>query len=164
LAEPRATETPRGRNAGPSGEAALVRPGRREELRLEARRHGIVLVRPFLEAMLAAALGTILLLLGWPFLVGGAVGVAAGAFLALRAVWRWERTRLVVTSEKLLLTGGTVRRWTAAVPLRSLAAIEIEQTLPGRILGYGTLVAGPLEVDHVPRPEQVSTLLQRLAA
>jgi hypothetical protein len=49
------------------------------------------------------------------------------------------------------------------VRLRSVENLELEQSLPGRILGYGTLVAGPLEIDHVPQPRSVYRLVEQLA-
>jgi hypothetical protein len=58
---------------------------------------------------------------------------------------------------------GTLRRRASAVQLRSVENLELEQSLPGRILGYGTLVAGPLEIDHVPQPRSVYRLVEQLA-
>jgi hypothetical protein len=49
------------------------------------------------------------------------------------------------------------------VRLRSVENLELEQSLPGRVFGYGTLVAGPLEIDHVPHPRSVYRLVERLA-
>jgi len=96
-------------------------------------------------------------------LLPGAVLVVLGALLALRAVWRWERTHLVVTTEKLFVVDGTLRRRSSAVRLRSVENLELDQSLAGRLLGYGTLVAGPLEIDHVPEPRNVYRLVERLA-
>jgi hypothetical protein len=50
------------------------------------------------------------------------------------------------------------------VRLRKIDAVEIEQSAAGRVLGYGTLVVGPLEIDHVPKPAQVTELVERLAS
>ncbi len=129
----------------------------------DARRHGVVLARPFTQALVLAAVGGILVTQGWPFLVPGALLVIAGALLALRAVWRWERTHLVVTTEKLFVVDGTLRRRSSAVRLRSVENLELDQSLAGRLLGYGTLVAGTLEIDHVPEPKSVYRLVERLA-
>ena len=86
--------------------------------------------------------------------------LAVGALLALRAVWRWERTHVVVTSEKLFIVDGTLRRRAAVVRLSSVGAVEIEQTLTGRLLGYGTVTAGGLEIDYVARPRELTRLLE----
>ena len=97
-----------------------------------------------------------------PLAVAGAVLTGVGALVALRAVWGWERTHVVVTTEKLFVVRGTLRRRAAAVRLDRVGGVEIEQTLLGRILGYGTLIAGPLHVDHVPAPRRVYQLVEHL--
>ena len=53
-----------------------------------ARRHAIVLARPFAKALALAGLGAALVVQGWPLSPAGAAGVALGALVALRAVWR----------------------------------------------------------------------------
>ncbi|HSP72535.1 MAG TPA: PH domain-containing protein [Gaiellaceae bacterium] len=134
-----------------------------EQICLDARRHGVVLARPLLRALALAAAGGAALWLGWPATIAGAVLLAAAAALALRAVWGWDRTRVVVTTEKLFVVQGILGRRGASVRLRGVEAIELEQTLPGRLLGYGTLVVGALEVAYVPQPRRVYHLLERLA-
>jgi uncharacterized membrane protein YdbT with pleckstrin-like domain len=118
------------------------------------RRHAIVLARPLLAAFGLAALGVVLLLRGWPLTPVGASAVTLGALVALRAVWRWERTRIVLTGGQLVVAYGTLRRRTAA---SRADAIEIDQTLLGRMLGYGTVIAGELEVPFVARPLELAT-------
>jgi hypothetical protein len=135
-----------------------------ERVCLEARRHGIVLARPLGRAFVLAFAGGAIFLLGWPATVLGAPLLGAAAFLAGRAVWRWERTRLVVTTEKVYVVAGTVHRRASAVRLRSIESLGLEESLPGRLLGYGTVVAGPIELDHVPRARDVYRLVERLCA
>jgi uncharacterized membrane protein YdbT with pleckstrin-like domain len=134
-----------------------------ERVCLDARRHGVVLARPLAQAVVLAVSGAVLLFQTWPLQLPGAALVVAAALLALRAVWLWERSHFVVTTEKLFVVDGTLRRRASAVRLRSLENLELEQSLPGRLLGYGTLVAGPLEIDHVPEPRNVYRLVERLA-
>ena len=80
-----------------------------ERVCLDARPHGVVLARPLGQALALAAAGGVLLALPWPSQVPGALLVIAGALLALRSVWLWERTHLVVTTEKLFVVSGTLR-------------------------------------------------------
>ena len=134
-----------------------------ERVCFDARRHGVVLARPLSQSVVLAVSGAVLLWQPWPLQLPGAALVVAGALLSLRAVWRWERSHLVVTTEKLFVIDGTLRRRSSAVRLRSVENLELEQSLPGRLLGYGTLVAGPLEIDHVPEPRNVYRLVERLA-
>jgi uncharacterized membrane protein YdbT with pleckstrin-like domain len=139
----------------------LVHPD--EQVCFDARRHGVVLARPLAQAAGLAGSGAVLLALTWPLQVPGAVLVVLAAAVCLRAVWRWERTHLVVTTEKLCLVDGTLRRRAASVRLRAVEKLELEQSFPGRLLGYGTLVAGSLEIEHVPEPRSVYRLVERLA-
>ena len=113
--------------------------------------------------MVLALSGGVLLSQPWPLQLPGAVLVALGALIGLRAVWRWERTHLVVTTEKLFVVDGTLRRKASSVRLHSVENLELEQSLPGRLFGYGTLVAGSLELDHVPEPRALYRLVERLA-
>lgn len=127
------------------------------------RRHGIVLVRPFARALLLAGCGVVGLVLGWPGSLAGAVLVAIAAGYAVAAVLRWDRTHVVLTDEKLFVVYGVLRRRAAAVRLAKVSTIEVDQSLLGRLLGYGTVVAGDLEIDCVPRAREVSALVERLA-
>ena len=137
-------------------------PNAEERVCFRTRRHGIVLLRAFARSFGLFAAGVGLLLLGWPFSVGGAALASAAALLALLAVWRWRRTSVVLTTEKLFVVHGILHRRAAAVRLARVGAIEIDQTLLGRLLGYGTLCAGELEIDYVPAPRHVYGLVAQL--
>jgi uncharacterized membrane protein YdbT with pleckstrin-like domain len=134
-----------------------------ERVCLEERRHAVVLAGPFLRALGLAAVGIGLMAIGWPASIAGVALQMLGAVVALRAVWNWERTRVVLTTEKLFVVHGTLRRRAAAVRLARVGAVEIEQSLLGRLLGYGTIVAGELEIDYVPGPRRVYGLVERLS-
>jgi uncharacterized membrane protein YdbT with pleckstrin-like domain len=101
---------------------------------------------------------------GWPASIAGVLLQALGAAIAVRAVWDWERTRVVLTSEKLFVVHGTLRKRAAAVRLTRVGAVEIEQSLTGRVLGYGTIIAGELEIMYVPEPRRVYGLVERMCA
>jgi uncharacterized membrane protein YdbT with pleckstrin-like domain len=139
-----------------------IRP--EEHVCLDARRHSVVLLRPLVRAVLFSLAGLVLLALPWPAPVAGAALQALAAVGALIAVIRWDRTRFVVTTEKVFLVHGVTRRRASAVMVRSCRLVALEQTLPGRVLGYGTLQAGPLEVEYVPHARDVRDLVERLAA
>ena len=131
-----------------------------ERIRLDERRHAVVLAGPFVRSLALASLGLVALWLGWPLSPVGAVLLALGALLAVRAVWRWERTHVVVTTEKLFVVHGTLRRRAAAVRLGRVGAVEIEQSLLGSLFGYGTVTAGELEISYVARPRELTRLLE----
>jgi uncharacterized membrane protein YdbT with pleckstrin-like domain len=134
-----------------------------EHVYLDERRHGVTLVRPLTRALAFALLGATGLVLGWPVSVAGLVLLIVAAVLALVAVWRWDRTHVVVTTEKLLIVHGVLRKQAAAVRLAKVGAVELDQSLLGRLLGYGTIVAGDLEIACVPHPREVCGLVQRLS-
>jgi uncharacterized membrane protein YdbT with pleckstrin-like domain len=126
-----------------------------EEVYVDERRHGVVLVGAFARAVVLASAGAFALAVGWPATIAGAALLALAACVVVRAVWRWERTRVVLTADKLFVVHGTLRRRAAAVRLSRIGPVEIEQSILGRLLGYGTIVAGELEITHVPRPAQI---------
>jgi membrane protein YdbS with pleckstrin-like domain len=134
-----------------------LEPG--ETVRYQARPHTAALARPLARSVGLALVGGVLVGLSPPALgVLGALMLAAGALLALGAVWRWDRTSLVVTTDKLLVVYGIARRHAAAVRFARVGPVEVEQGLFGRLLGYGTLVAGDLEIPYVPDPRRVCRL------
>ena len=122
-------------------------------------RHGIALARPFLRALVLALAGAACFLAPWPAVGAvGAVLLAVAALTAVVAVARWDRTHLFVTGNALVVEHGLLSRRTASISLKG-TVFEVERTLPGRILGYGTIVAGELEMDYVPR--RLTRLLQQ---
>ena len=135
-----------------------------ERVCLDERRHAVVLAGPFVRALGLAVVGIGCMAIGWPASIAGVVLQTFGAAIALRAVWDWERTRVVLTTEKLFVVHGTLRKRAAAVRLSRVGAVEIEQSLLGRLLGYGTIIAGELEIMYVPEPRRVYGLVERLSA
>jgi uncharacterized membrane protein YdbT with pleckstrin-like domain len=126
---------------------------------IEVHRHGIALARPLLRALTLALVGALCLWAPWTATAAaGAVLLALAAAIAVIAVVRWDRTHLSVTGNALLVEHGFLRRSSASVSLTG-TVFEVERTLLGRILGYGTVIAGELEIDCVPR--RLTRLLQQ---
>ena len=126
---------------------------------IEAHRHGVALARPFLRALLLALAGAACFLAPWVVVAAvGAALMALAAFIAVVAVVRWDRTHLALTGSALVVEHGFLSRRTASISLNG-TVFEIERTLLGRMLGYGTVVAGELEMDYVPR--RLTRLLQQ---
>jgi hypothetical protein len=126
---------------------------------LEAHRHGIALARPFLRAFVLALAGGACFLAPWAAVnAAGAVLLAVAAVVAVVGVARWDRTHLAVTGDAFVVEHGFLNRRSASVSLNG-TVFEVERPLLGRILGYGTVVAGELEIDCVPR--RLTRLLQQ---
>jgi len=118
---------------------------------LEAHRHGIALARPLLRASVLALAGAACFFAPWTAAdAAGALLLALAALVAVVGVARWDRTHLFVTRNALVVEHGFLSRRTASVSLNG-TVFEVERSLLGRILGYGTVVAGELEMDYVPR-------------
>ena len=119
---------------------------------LEAHRHAIVLARPLLRALVLALAGAACFLAPWTAVAAvGAVLLALAAVAAVLAVARWDRTHLILSGDALFVEHGLLHRRTASVALAPGTVVEVERPLLGRMLGYGTVVAGGLEIDGVPR-------------
>jgi uncharacterized membrane protein YdbT with pleckstrin-like domain len=126
---------------------------------VEAHRHGIALARPLSRALALALVGAACFLAPWTAVAAiGAVLLALAAVIAVVGVARWDRTHLVVTGSTLVVEHGFLRRNSASISLNG-TVFEVERPLLGRILGYGTVVAGELEIDCVPR--RLTRLLQQ---
>jgi uncharacterized membrane protein YdbT with pleckstrin-like domain len=126
---------------------------------VEAHRHGIALARPLSRAFVLALAGAACFLASWTAVTAiGAVLLALAAVIAVVGVARWDRTHLVVTGSTLVVEHGFLRRNSASISLNG-TVFEVERPLLGRILGYGTVVAGELEIDCVPR--RLTRLLQQ---
>jgi uncharacterized membrane protein YdbT with pleckstrin-like domain len=118
---------------------------------LEVHRHGIALARPLSRAFALALAGGACFLAPWTAVAAvGAALLALAALIAVVAVTRWDRTHLAVTESAFVIEHGFLSRRTASISLTG-TVFEVERPLLGRILGYGTVVAGELEIDCVPR-------------
>lgn len=137
-----------------------LEPG--EEVVYEERPHSAALAGPLVRALVLTVFGAVLVLGGsaltWGLGAAGALLLAVAALLTLLEVWRWDRTHVVVTTEKLFVVSGLAQRRAAAVRLARAGVVEMEQGTLGRVLGYGTITAGNLEIPYVADPDRVCSL------
>ena len=137
-----------------------------EQQVITVRKHPAVLIRPivFMVAglIIAGVLtefvgrhnGTALLViwLAWLVLLG---------YLVYQ-VCDWWVSYFVVTSQRMLQTGGLITRRINMMPLVKVTDMSFQRSFQGRLLGYGTFIlesAGQDQalrvVDHLPYPEQL---------
>jgi hypothetical protein len=125
----------------------LLAPG--EHVHLVSREHGVVLLGPFLRAVVVVALAAAGAILAAgldlpaavrliPVLVAALVA-ARGLLALVRAVARWQRRMLVVTDRRAVLLAGRGRQ-AAIVPLSAISDVEIVCPAAGRMLHYGGVV------------------------
>jgi membrane protein YdbS with pleckstrin-like domain len=132
---------------------------------ITVRFHPAVLIKPVglalgglaiagLLSTIARLNGTILLIvwLAWLILV----------IRLLYAIYTWLEDYFVVTSARLLLSTGVIKKTVNMMPLGKVTDMRFERSAMGRLLGYGTFIvesAGQDQalhnIDHLPYPEQL---------
>jgi uncharacterized membrane protein YdbT with pleckstrin-like domain len=61
-------------------------------------------------------------------------------FIALvRAWWHTFTTEIVVTNHRVIYKRGFINRLTAEMNIDKIESVDVDQSIPGRILGYGTI-------------------------
>jgi len=103
--------------------------------------HWIVLLVPGLFGGFFVLLGTVILLGG----DGGSTGVGLltggfGALVIALAVMFRNATEMAVTSKRVIVKVGLLRRETIELFLPRVESVRVEQGLLGRLLGYGEIV------------------------
>ncbi len=90
------------------------------------------------------------------------VGAATAGMAFVAPALRWWHSGFAVTSRRVLVTGGLL--WTTAIEVpHGDGAVEVDQTLGGRLLGYGTLYLGRMPFPRVARAVTLCDEARRLA-
>ena len=87
-----------------------------------------------------------------------ALGIAAVIFAllalssAFRAFIHWATTELAVTDRRVIYKTGLIARHTIEMNRRQVESVDVDQSIFGRMIGYGTLIirgtGGSLEPMH----------------
>ncbi|WP_206062771.1 PH domain-containing protein [Nocardioides piscis] len=135
----------------------------------EVRHHGIVYVRPVLEAIaglaLVVAVPFIDMDLAWfPF----ALALAIWAHAAWRALQE-HMDRFVITNMRVYRVHGVLSQQLATMPLSRILDITVKKPLHGRLLGFGHFVfesaaqeQGLRDIRFVGRPDDRDLSIQRV--
>jgi uncharacterized membrane protein YdbT with pleckstrin-like domain len=78
--------------------------------------------------------------LQWAMLVAAAILALTGLVSWLSAAIRRASTELAVTDHRVIYKVGVFSRHTAEMNRSKVESVDVEQTLTGRLFGYGTLV------------------------
>lgn len=136
-----------------------------EQVVARTTRHKIVLVLPIVICVLfvvaAVATATIANVSVWFTVAEAAIAVVVAAIAWIS----YSSAEFAVTTFRLVLKQGWVSRRTIELQLNKVEALNVEQTIMGRILGYGTLrvvgTGGTTEVfSLVSRPAKFRTAVQ----
>lgn len=122
----------------------VLQPG--ETLVYATRLHWII----FFRAILWLAISIILAIAGWYIGDNRNLSLAlyvAAVIFALLAVARgfrrfidWATTELAVTDRRVIYKTGFIRRHTIEMNRRQIESVDVDQAIPGRIIGYGTVI------------------------
>ncbi len=131
-----------------------------EEITYRARLHSILFLKPvFFAAVILAFAGLIFYALDLRnslsietiVVIWVAVPVIA-AIPVLGAALSWLSAEFAVTNKRVILKTGFIQSKTAEMFLNKIESVGVEQSIAGRILGYGTIVirgtGGSLEPFH----------------
>ena len=110
-----------------------------ETIRFETRRHWLVYrYALFVLALLVASVALPQNLHGEKFVIAIFLVPLAG----IAALFGWIRraaTVIVVTSHRLICKNGLFSRHTVEMNLDKIESVDVDQTIPGRIFGFGTV-------------------------
>jgi uncharacterized membrane protein YdbT with pleckstrin-like domain len=113
-----------------------------EEVTYRAHLHWVI----YLRSVLIALLGLALVIAGlwrpdFNVLAYLGAGVLAVAFLVWFVQWVKSRTsEFAVTNKRVIIKVGLIRRDTLELLLSKVESIGVDQTVTGRIVGYGNIV------------------------
>jgi uncharacterized membrane protein YdbT with pleckstrin-like domain len=126
-------------------------------------RHWIVLVRGVAPTLIGALVVLALafaILSGGPRLLVVLATLAVLVFVAILVWVRWMEDALTVTDQRVILEVGVFQRSSRVIPLTRVQNVSTTQTLPGRMLDYGSFEiqaagGGTERFDHVASPERL---------
>ncbi len=100
-----------------------------------ARLHAIIFILPVVLAVLGLALA-------WYFAswIVAAVTVILAILIAFPRFVRYVSSEFAVTNKRVIVKVGLVYRQTLELVLAKVETIGVEQTVPGRLLNYGTII------------------------
>ncbi|EIE97602.1 PH domain-containing protein [Saccharomonospora glauca] len=95
-----------------------------------------------------------------------AVGGILVIWLFLVPFVRWRTTHFVVTTDRVIVREGVIKRTGIDIPMQRINSVRFEHGLVDRIFGCGTLVIEsasdePLTFDDIPQVEKMHTYIYR---
>ena len=131
--------------------------GQGEVVTYVTHKHWVIFVAPIFQLVVALVLigigfkiGDLWIWLGWLMRILGYVILAIGAVHLLGAWISRITTELAVTNRKVVGKWGLISRRTIEQRLDKVDSIEVEQSILGRILGYGTVEVRGSGVSMTP--------------
>jgi uncharacterized membrane protein YdbT with pleckstrin-like domain len=128
-----------------------------ERMVRRSRPHWILFGGPLLVGLAGVVLGAVLQITRQDYWYAGAAVVGLALLLAIGPALRYLSTEFAITDKRVIARLGLLQRRSLETLLSKIEAIEVEQDLTGRLLGYGTLVivgtGGTREsIPRIPAP------------
>lgn len=106
------------------------------------------------------------LLVGWWFAAAG--GALALLFLAIHYIYLYT-TEIIITTFRLVFKQGWISRSTQEVSLNKIEEITLNQSVWGRLFGYGLLVirgtgVGVIDLPNLDKPIEVRKIIENARA
>ena len=121
----------------------VLQPG--ETVLHESRLHWLIYWRALLMLILALGVAAVYLLRVDPMVQKAALGVslfclAVCILFAIGAAIRRRSTELAVTDQRIIYKSGAFSRHTMEMNRSKVESVDVDQSVLGRIFGYGTLL------------------------
>lgn len=135
-----------------------------EQVRYVGRLHWAIYIRGWIFLLIAVAAGIEAAMLQSQSNVVGQVPTAdialaiCGIFLAaslvslLSAWFRRITTEIVVTDKRIIYKVGFIRRRTMEMNMSKVETVDVVQSIPGRMLNYGTVMIRGVGSSYEPLP------------
>jgi uncharacterized membrane protein YdbT with pleckstrin-like domain len=154
----------------------LLAPG--ETVLHRTLRHWVVLMRWIGGAVVLAVLGLVMAsVYGFAAWQGAGIGawigvalLAIAVLVALPAILRWSTEVYLVTDRRVIRVAGVLNKQALDSGLAKINDVRLTQTVPGRMLGYGTLEiitasdSGINRLEYLPRPMEFKKAMMTAAA
>ena len=137
-----------------------------EQIVYLARLHWVIFFKSFFVAFFVIVIGAVLLAVQ-P--IAGGAGILLGMLILVPPFVRYKTSEFGVTTKRVIVKVGLMRRRTLELLLRQVEAILIDQSVPGRIFNYGSVTltgtGGVHEVFHnISSPLELRRRIQGQAA
>jgi uncharacterized membrane protein YdbT with pleckstrin-like domain len=92
--------------------------------------------------LIVVAIGLLLLQFGSPDVTHALAGIAAalGVIIIVVALVRRSSTELAVTNRRVIAKFGLIARSTVEMNLTKIESVRVEQSLMGRLFGFGSII------------------------
>lgn len=78
--------------------------------------------------------------------------VGVGLVFLVMAWIRYKTTELAITNKRVIAKFGFISRETVEININKIESIQVNQSVMGRILDYGTLIIAGTGATHAPIP------------